>query len=395
MKLNSITLAALLLIAGCSGNQDSGNSGQIEGEGCKTLDITEAMEMEPKSIEDYLESVKVIPLESSTRTALADFADVTVGKRSIFATSRGNAMVFGLDGKAIRILSKGQGPEEYVYAGTIKYLPEEDCFYLWDIFQSKIIKYDGLGQHVTNYYVKRLYARDFFPADRGFLFTQNPEESEDGTNYKVFLTDSIADIRKTWVMGPDVLDAGRSDNFRIVDGEIAFGISVRNIIYTYKDGQISKRYEIKYDGMPEIDCEKLPKWSEVEKEYPDTYFLNGSLETRDYLFLNLKSTDMKIVRVPILYNKKSGKYLKINDGQSSDSFISWMFTRGILGVAGDGESFVGIVEPSRYLEQTNPNMRWDGSNYGNILSDTDIERLKALTDDDNPVVVLIKVKSDI
>ena len=58
--------------------------------------------------------------------------------------------------------------------------------------------------------------------------------------------------------------------------------------------------------------------------------------------------------------------------------------------------FVGLITPEYFISKDIPEeYRWDGSNPNNLISDEDMARLKAVKPDDNPIIVLFKLKDNI
>lgn len=54
----------------------------------------------------------------------------------------------------------------------------------------------------------------------------------------------------------------------------------------------------------------------------------------------------------------------------------------------------GVIMPEEFLYDKSEDA-WDGSNPNNLISDEDMAKLKAVKPDDNPIIVLFKLKDDI
>ena len=58
-----------------------------------------------------------------------------------------------------------------------------------------------------------------------------------------------------------------------------------------------------------------------------------------------------------------------------------------------GDIFYGCISPERISEKSEWN--WNGINPNNLLSDEDMVTLKNAKEDDNPIIVIYKLKTDI
>ena len=63
----------------------------------------------------------------------------------------------------------------------------------------------------------------------------------------------------------------------------------------------------------------------------------------------------------------------------------------------DGDNwFVGIIRPEKLASTDIPEeYRWNRSNLNNKISDEDMKKLCAVKPDDNPVIILYKIKDEI
>jgi hypothetical protein len=60
------------------------------------------------------------------------------------------------------------------------------------------------------------------------------------------------------------------------------------------------------------------------------------------------------------------------------------------------QNILGVVDPEYMINGSrNSDFGWDGSNMNGLISDEDMAKLKAVKPDDNPIIVLFKLKDDI
>ena len=145
--------------------------------------------------------------------------------------------------------------------------------------------------------------------------------------------------------------------------------------------------------MANIDYSKYARMSDLERDIPEKeYLFEGEyLETQDHLYLHLNTNNYKVKE--LVYNKKTAKsYCLVLKQQSLTSFVqietASCYTRS--------NWLVGIIRPENFVsEDISQQYRWDGSNPNNLISDEDMSKLKAVKPDDNPIIVLFKLKDDI
>ncbi len=359
------------------------------------IDVTEALNMPPQIVDDFITDIKVVPLETNDESALSNVRSVVVGRNCIFVMdsyTKSNVAVFDLDGNFVKRLPFGQGPEEHSGAQCIEYDYKTDCFYLNDTKLDKIIKFDGNGNYISHFPAFE-WAEDFVPMDKGFLLIQGPKQNR-YSEFRIIETDLLGEPQKRWTLGPGLMDGNPVDNFVKINGAFIFKKQFDNIIYSYSDGVISKRYEVVYDGMPQIDLSEYTRDNDIVEAFPESYFLwSGVKESDDYLWMEFYSRE-RMLR-SIFYNKKAGKFFSKDVRSLPDRFTSWMST--IVGVSGgDNDTWVGLVTPELLLNATSfMDYGWDGSNPNGLISDADMEKLRNVKPDDNPIIVLFKLKDDI
>ena len=91
-------------------------------------------------------------------------------------------------------------------------------------------------------------------------------------------------------------------------------------------------------------------------------------------------------------NKKTGKSVCRKD--KPHSVVGYFDIETVL--TNGNNWFVGIIRPENLTsDAVLEEYRWDGSNPNNLISDEDMAKLKAVKPDDNPIIVLFKLKDDI
>jgi len=391
---NKLAFIALLALTSCHYSQSDYIRTDIADSNKVVVDISEAIETPWQRIDDFIENIKIIPLETNDLSSIAIIKSVKVGKNNIFIVdsySKGNVAIFDKKGKFLKRLSFGNGPEDHLGALSIKFNSDNNQFLLMDSQQSKIIKYDEYGNYINHYYITTNFITDFAPVPEGFLLIQDPSQNSDN-EYRVILNDTTSENTITWSLGKGLYYGLVANNFYPMGEVCKFQKATDNTIYYYRDKQIEKKFEIKY-GNTTIDYSKYERIRDIIDLYPNDYFqIEGTFETKDWLRIRLYSQN-KICK-SIFVNKTNFKSWSQDIRRLPDYFTSWM---EIIDVA-DAENnvFVGLVDPTE-LTNSSPHLTygWDGSNPNNLISPEDMEKLKSVKEDDNPIIVLFKLKDDI
>jgi len=387
-------IALLTTSTGCwtNGINESFNSEDIIDSTKVTIDVTNALNNSDKqAIAENSIYCKIIPLETNDLSVVTSMPKICPGDIYYYIMDNcqnGNVALFDTSGHFVKRLPGGNAAAEIGLAQNVRFDKKEKKLFVYDQLAHKINKYEEDGTYLQTNYLETTI-RDFYPLKKGFIIWESPISMED--NFRVAIIDSLGQYSQYWKIGQCVNDVTMDDNFQYIDNGYSFKMPFSNDIYSFTNNKVQKKYEILYEGMEEIDFLQNPTHKSINNNYKDQFFIKFNVkETNDHLWFFLNSGTMGW---NIFFNKKTGIYWNVYSEPKKDLF-AWISIEGVTGINND--LFVGLLEPSFLFNESIPEeSRWDGSNPNNLLSPEDMEKLKNVKPDDNPIIVLFKLKDDI
>ncbi|MBO7441100.1 MAG: hypothetical protein J6U21_15620, partial [Bacteroidales bacterium] len=186
---------------------------------------------------------------------------------------------------------------------------------------------------------------------------------------------------------PKAVVQGYGSNLWVVRG-------IDNDIYKFDDDSLKVFYHLDFKDYEYI-VKKEYHGQESVKYYIE---LMRSVETGKYIFHNTPFSESQNYLsfsmwnghdfTSIFYNTRTKKIIKTTKDVGSLFYV-------IEGhkAMGKGNVFFGRISPERISESSKWN--WNGINPNNLLSDKNMAILNNAKADDNPIIVIYKLKSDI
>jgi hypothetical protein len=390
MKTNIFFLVLILFVIGCASSERKNTK---PDDGAIVIDVNSALKGEGRYLDEMVENVEVIPLETTKASILGDVVGCIVTDNSIFVNdiyenSDGLAM-FDKNGKFIKRFNRGNGPDEYPSIDNI-------CFvggYLYVCSDEKILKYTEGGEFVESKMCDLMCSAITKVGD-GFVMLQ-PDELNDERKFKIIRLDSnltsIAEqsLERNRIFAPN--------GFNCFDGvNCLISRFADNNVYTCTDDAIKVKYRLdfseveyqipfdKYENLPmEERYNALPML--VDDMDKDKYIFEGSFRNcEDYLIFHLLR--QRYVET-VYYNKNTGKTWK-EKYREQPTPLSMVWGVGNAYMSGKKNVFCGAIHPQHmnYCWKNNPH---------NLFSNNDIEVLKNAKEEDNPIVVIYKLKDNL
>lgn len=387
----SIILLIILVVSECGQKPksklsyiDTGQNGKIE------FDLTNALLGEPSIVfDDMIDSIKIIPLETITPSLVSErISSICFSPQNIFVNDHRNVIIFTQQGKFVKTLEKGQGPNEVGFPEAMSYDEKNGFLYVYDGMSRKIMKYTQGGDYLS-YHVVNAIIRDLSVSDTLTLIAQH------GRNgiFAISIGDTIGNFHKYFVMGEDTYPFVFDKYILPFNGGFNIKKLLDNKIYIFRNDSIYAKFSLKYP-VPNIDFSQYRKLSELESTLQKGEFLftGNFIETNDYLFTIFRTNGFRTKE--LFTNKKTGRSIcRLFNPHSLISCIHLDIDHILIS---NDNWFLGIIRPEIFTsDAVLEEYRWDGSNPNNLISDEDMAKLKAVKPDDNPIIVLFKLKDDI
>ena len=389
MKTKLVLFFILLFVIGCASTEKK--SAQSD-DGAIVIDINSALKGEPRNFEDMIESVELIPLETNEASVIGSIVKSIVTDKYIyivdFYEGSMGLLQFDKNGKFVKRYIRGGGTDEFNHILALSFY--DKSLYVFDT--QKFLKFTEDGNFIETKIYSEKNPATIAKDEDGFVTLQVAEQTEDH-KFKVIKLDSnlvkiselslepISSVSNTGEICPD---GNNKLIYRLFDNNI-YGWSDDGFCVKYRLDFSDYEYQIqfeKYENLPpEQHYQALPMlMADIEK---GKYVFLGSVHNSDdYLSFFLMSNRSSAT---IFYNKNTGKPFvqKYKDNTSPLAQVPESGT-----VRGKKNEFYGSITPEYIGDcwKQNPN---------NLLSAKDIEILKNAKPDDNPIIVIYKLKDNL
>ena len=394
MKLFFIVLIIFLFsVIGCQNNDyiviDT------KSDSCTVLELDPVFEQTVFSIKDIVDTMRVIALETTSASILSrvDFVKIS-GEYVVIKDyyQKGNIAIFDTTGKFVCRLPQGNGPGEIDHVSSF----DVDDHYLYVLQRVKVNKYSLDGVFIESYPVVEMhdmYFNGIKVIDGGFLLSIHPCDSK-MRKYEVIHTDSEFMKKNHFVFDHHFAGYRGGEDFMMLQNKIVFFPTLSNTVYQF-DGKIFRPlYMLNYPKHTNT-FEKNPNCSGDSPDFVRThcilnkYFPGGRIfRSSSVLFLLFEDGFRNIY---VFIDSKSGKYKSGFFNMPKDDDISvWILSN--FQVEYSFNDYLVQVLPPEY-----------GSYFGNDLeefvaklqhiSDEDRQKILNAKDDDNPLIIMYKLKS--
>jgi hypothetical protein len=245
MKSLTITLFAILLAVGCSQQPDYIVI-ESKSDNCKVLNLDPVFEPIPwdtTTISDIVDTIKIVALETTRESILDHLSNLKIfGDRIVIRDGNEGIAIFDINGKYIRHIRRGQGPEEINY--SIDFDADNQFLYIMQV--DKISKYTLDGEFVEYYPMPEEYMlcmENLKKVDDGFLLSKYPYSDE--LSHEAFHLDENLNEKSHFVFENKLRYCGQS-NFTMMDGRIVLYMPMCNTIYQFDGKTFSPYYILNY-----------------------------------------------------------------------------------------------------------------------------------------------------
>jgi hypothetical protein len=340
---------------------------------------------------ENIKSIELIALESSDKSILSEIKDIIVTDSNIYILDdymEDGIAIFKKNGEFLKRIIKGQGPEEILpNVKKIAYDYENDELI---VFHNHFFSFfTKNGEYIMRKKVP-LNGYSFAITPNGYLFhsingLDNSHISND-MEYQILITDKsfkLLSIGFPYEYAKDNIYEGLSRYINVERQNINFTFKFTNDIYKYtNDYNVDLKYRLNI-GSNEIPTKLL---NENYKE------LMSNLKGNNYYFFMGDFVESKTHDYFKLMNLYTRQYTNIYRNKQNGKCIG-----GVNKIV-DRSLFIPLNEPISTYKNQFVSYSYPSDEYINLLttknfSKTTVEKLKSMTPDNNPVVVLYELKN--
>ncbi len=375
-----------------------------KSDSCKFLELDPVFESVFFSINDIVDTMIVVALETTPSSILSNVDLVKMSDRYIIVKDsyqNGSIAVFDNTGKFIGRLPHGQGPGDVNVVCSFDF----DDDYLYTLQHEKINKYTLDGRFVESYSVLDLYNVYHFHCikvvEDGFLLAANPCNSNVG-KYAVLHTDKNFKLQNFFVFDHSFVGYGMEDDFKVLHNEVVFFPSMSNTVYQFDGHAFKPLYVFDYPRFVntfETNPDCLNSGDFFSKHcFKGKFFTEGKfVQSSSVLFFTFTEKGLPFY---VYLDAKSGKFRSGFFYSEDDNLALWPLKYDLLVLGTYNDYIIRILSPEHYLTVRS------GFSYdieGNHLEESvsklrhmsaeDKQKILNAKADDNPLIIMYKLKS--
>lgn len=388
MKYKYFTFFLIILLFSCNEVSRNGNTQSFEIK-------TAILSSDEEPIENYVDSVWYVPLETTEASVLAPFNDYVLADTSIIILSNNELFRFNDKGKYhCKIEQHGQGPEDLGFINDIVWNDERKELYAWDGMNAKLLVYDEC-----------LNLKKIFPfrtsgvllSKGNFLYIAKSRDDflKKGTEYALESFDLQSGELKKLVKSriPPISPTERSMfslNNRIYEynGNIYLNEYLSDTIWRILPNSTDLTFAY-HLNIGEIQPAHLDYPSNSEQgEIADKYIRIGMLyETDNHLFITVRYLKEFY---SLACSKKDGSVILLASSANNNCYDGGTPINRLIPLKGNVSC--NIIWPEDLL-QNDFIHRVEQTDVTNIKSQKNLlDLIDTLEEDDNPVLRYIKIK---
>ena len=368
---NIYLLLIALVLFSCNTANKNAKTGDYE-----TIDLN-GMFRENSRIEmaDLIDSLHIIKLETTEESIVGNISKIvlsTNGNYIIGDDVQGKGIIiFDKNGKFIKRISSGNG------SGELRYYTDFDFEYN---------KFDDNGNYIGNLDDEngneiniKFYYSDFKISDNGFIFKSLVSQNNDNALSEKYMviTDKNCNVQNSAITKFVKFNYGST---KFDYSGRCFSIPFSDTIYKYANGTISPKYVLDYSDYKE-DYTDIPDFSHFMAKMMNSknFFFDGNYQetekTQFFLMMRVQPAPMFVFRNKQTQQIHCGDFLFFNHKLIPSFSLPISTTRN-----GYFVSLIDLSEENKKLESSN------------FISETERGYVTEFSEDDNPLIVLFKLK---
>ncbi|MBR4264422.1 MAG: 6-bladed beta-propeller [Bacteroidales bacterium] len=347
-------------------------------------DFSREINNEKISIDDIIDTMHVIKLETNDSSLLGIIVHVEIGEEYIYILDKfqgGSVSIFSKNGSFVKRLEHGEGPKEIIHPHSICYNHKNKTLIVGMSSEVKI--FTSAGDYIKTYNVP-FYYNDIIDYDNGYLLSQLAGQNNQ-KKFSIIQTDSEFKINNIFYLSEDVVECITGYSFCPISEKCIRVFQPFNYnIYSIENDSLKLNYRVEL-GENQLPMGKFDNYELFFKEFTqDKITFRGQFaEVSNYQYFELETGgDLSIIFV--LLNKTTGEIRSGAIGEKMSEKI--ILGSNFAGTYNDYFVKVFSWEMNNYSRR---DLMWE--NIGNTPKEV-VDKIKALKEDDNPIIILYKLK---
>ena len=386
---NYLSLFLILSVFGCTRQNELSKENIAYSPKCEKIDFSDYLKLGSQPvIYNYVDSVILIPLETKDESVLSDIRRIKVTDSYIYVLDgyrNGSLAIFDRQGHYVKRLPIGGGPQEL--NTPMSFVFNEQKKELWVHQPNYIKKYTENGDFISEHLVS--FAVASLEINNDELLVGQVIINDPSSSYLIARFDSCFNLIGYHMLPNERLFTAGNRFARRTDGSVCFHRDLDNNIYSLADDTIFidrtfSDQDIFIDDQGLHSVLDYDYYHSMEREGKVAFV--GFCETDNYEKYHFSAID----QIHLYRNKRTG--LIIGEDRQSDWDISIVDSPSIY--RGSYKNF--FVAQLSYIYLNGPkgaeNLYLTLEANKKILSPEQMEMLKNLTDETNPIIMLYSLK---
>ena len=399
MKKSLITLiASLFPVFGCQNIDciviDS------KSDSCKVLDLDPVFDKYVFSIKDIVDTINVVALETTPSSILSNIDLIKMKEDYIIikdSYQNGNISVFDNVGRFVCRLPHGNGPGEI--NSVLSFDIDEHCIYT--LQREKVNKYSFYGDFIESYPVvemHNMYFDGIKAIDGGFLLSVRPYNSR-MCKYEVLHVDNAFKKKNLFAFDHHFVGYSGREDFMMLQNQIIFFPTMSNTVYQFDGNTFKPLYMLKYPKHANT-FETNPDCSGGSSNFISKHCIDNKFFPEGRIFQSTTVYFLPFLDGSKLYrvflDSKSGKFRSgIFINNIKEDISVWILSNFRVEYTFN-DYLVQILPTEYYLHETSSfggNHLEESVSQLQHISDEDKQKILNAKEDDNPLIIMYKLKS--
>lgn len=384
MKYRISYLILLLLLLVCCRSYTSEHFVSIT-DSTNYIDLSDISSSDTLKLSDIVDDIQVIRLETSESSLISSIRQIVFSDdKFIYVNDRyqgGGVLIFDYNGRFIRRLPSGNGPGDVHTVLSISFDKKRRQLLVNMPACVKIFSEEGQFLKAVEINFSTLH---LVPYGGGYLFSQLP--SMYNSNMYYVITADSAFVPNGCLYFPKKYLGYAPYNmfYPNIDGSVDIVQPHNNMVMSYRDTTLSVKTVLDL-GKNYFDATDILDYESFDGQFDESLYVFRGIysEAERYQYFQLEKGDHTFVSV--YYNKTShqkrcGRIIPLN---LEEHLLRSQFAGSFNGY------FVRYFSWDFYAQDFDRSNLLD--NYGDLPQDV-VEKVKNLKDDDNPLIILYKLK---
>lgn len=350
--------------------------------------LKQALRDDSFCVDDLIDTVCIVKLETIESSLISTIRYVSVTDSLIYISDINNVLLFRRDGSFIKSIPKGNGPGELFSVQAVTF---NDKLNELLVFQNYLInKYTPLGEFVSSVETP-FVANEVISLDRGYMFSQYAFQNKQ-KKYACFTLDSSLNPGNAVVFPREFPDFKPTVTLtHSQNGDINITRNFDECIYLFKNDTLRIKYKLSFSNCA-LKIEESAGSFNIDKykcEVDKFYFTGSFAESSNFQQFIFCTGNLR--QCTLIRNRENGRLFAGFNSKTPRKTLGSLINPYCYDVFDD--FFISSVHLFEGADNAKCLEFADSLMPGKHISQDDIDKIRNIRADDNPLIIMYKLKS--